>query len=168
MKNEKIETNISDETHGIAPEIVNEALESEPLPEPEIEAPKKRRGRPAAPKLDETEIGGSAATKKRATKKQVYTNEARAKFAQQIMGLHYLAANATGLEDLLITEQQSEMLAESLITISAEYGLSMSGKTGALLQLAGTAAIIYVPKIIVIKQKIRARQESAPATVDHV
>lgn len=114
-----------------------------PAPEP----PKRKRGRPPG-------SGKGKASKAKA---------AQVGLAGQIQGLHAIVGIATGIPEAYITEQQAEMLAEAITTVSEEYGLSLSGKTGALLQLAGTAAMIYVPRVFTY-QKRRAAERAGAAT----
>ncbi len=125
--------------------------------EPQIEPPKKRRGRPPKnPELSEEKIGADTGAKKRSYKKQ--TNDApidSANLAKQIQGVHIAAATITGLRELVISEGESVMLAESLVAVSREYGLAISGKTGATIQLIAAAAMIYAPRFIVINERIK-------------
>lgn len=143
--------------------------ETKPELTPEIEtvAP-KRRGRPpgsknaTAAKLEEKPIdnkSGVPETKRgRPRKTENYGDEARARFAKQVQGIHVMAAQLSGFAEFQISDPESSMLADAIINTSQEYGLSLSGKTGALLQLLGTAAIIYIPRFSVINQKVKARK----------
>lgn len=137
----------------IEQEIENSRPESNIEPEIETVAPKKR-GRPRKnPVLDEQSVPEGAPREK--PRKKTPRPDSN-KLASQIMGLHIVAARATGINELMLSDAESIMLAESIITISEEYGLSMSGKTGALIQLAGTLAIIYGPRYIAFQEKRRA------------
>ncbi len=79
--------------------------------------------------------------------------------AKQIEGIHILAATITGMPEIALTSNESALLAGALITLAGEYDLSMSGKTGAAIQLLGVAALIYVPRALTISTRIRADNE---------
>ena len=138
-----------------------------PLPETiqGIEPPKKRRGRPPKNPIPETGIPGE---EKKPTEKPKrrgkFDAESTARLAKQLQGIHMMAAQVTQLGELMISDQESAMLADALVNISAEYGLELSGKTGATIQLLGTAAMIYLPRFHVISQKVKtakANRESS-------
>jgi hypothetical protein len=144
-------------------ETAAEALgEPEQAEAQEANSAPKRRGRPkTAPSLDEKPVGGDAPKRARASnaKKNVFSDESKNKLAVQLMGIHHIAAHATGLPELQINEKEAVMLAESIATLAAEYDLSLSGKTGAALQLMGVAAVIYYPRFKAVQQ--RAREQNA-------
>lgn len=146
---------------GAAPETNNEA--------PGVEPPKKRRGRPPKnPELKEQSASSGEKPKRAYTRKNerpTYDSESTHKLAKQLEGIHLMIASVTKLNEMCISDTESLMLAQSLQTMSAEYDLSLDGKTGAALQLIATAAMIYVPRLIVINNKIKTRQH-AGAVVD--
>lgn len=153
------------------PEIVDPQLGPETVENgPEITPPKKRRGRPPkSDRLGEQPTSGGAATPKRAyTKKAervVFDSDSTHKLAKQIAGIHLMSASITKIGELQINETEAMMLAQSIQAVSSEYDLSLSGKTGAFLQLLATAAMIYVPRIMVINAKVKASQNKAPTDV---
>lgn len=65
---------------------------------------------------------------------------------RQIQGIHILAAQITGIEEIILSEGESTELAKSVLSVCAEYDLSIDGKTGAALQLLATAAMLYIPR----------------------
>ena len=145
-----------------------EATPDSQAPTPEVSPPVKRgRGRP--PKNPQAsngagnEIPGNAApVAKRGrppSKLKGLSIEAQANLAKQIQGLHFIAATATGLPELQISDQEAAMLADGIAAVSREYGLSMDGKTGAALQLIAAAAIVYAPRFKAINN--RARMQTA-------
>ncbi len=146
-----------------------ETLETPPSAEP----PKRRRGRPPKnPALQEQTVNPGAEQKRGPgrPKKQAgpqFSAEDVTKLARQIQGLHVIAAQATGLGELVISETESVMLADSLTKVSEEYGLSLSGKTGAMLQLLGTAAIVYMPRFASINQKMKAKKASEATIIEN-
>ena len=143
------------------------------LPEsvgPETQPPKKRRGRP--PKnsaLEEQSTASGEAKPKRAyTKKServTFDSDSTRKLAKQLEGIHLMVASITKLNEICISDTEAMMLAGSLQTMSAEYNLSLDGKTGAAIQLIATAAMIYVPRAIVINNKIKHAQNARGLSV---
>ena len=126
--------------------------------ESQIEPPKKRRGRP--PKiasLDEQPVNDTKPkrTYNKKDNKPTYDADSTKQLAKQLVGIHIMVASITKIDEIAISENEGMMLAASLQTMSAEYGLSLSGKTGAAIQLLGTAAMIYVPRALVINEKIK-------------
>ena len=84
--------------------------------------------------------------------------EDQSNLSRQIIGLHQIAAMATGIPELQVGEKEAELLASALANVSAEYGLSLSGKTGATLQLLGVAAMIYLPRLSALKTRVAAKK----------
>lgn len=80
--------------------------------------------------------------------------------AEQIKGLHLIAAMATNIPELVLDDKSAQMLAQGIGAVTKEYGLDLSGKTGAALQLFGAAAIIYVPRFIAMKKRVIATQQA--------
>lgn len=150
----------------------NAAIEPAPAVEPDIQPPKKRRGRPPKnPQLQEqsTSPGNEAKPKRAYTKKTervTFDSDSTRKLAKQLEGIHLMIASITKLNELCISDVESMMLAQSLQTMSAEYNLSLDGKTGATIQLVATAAMIYVPRVIVINNKIKQAQQPRNNVVD--
>ena len=147
------------------------AIEPQPAAQPEpveTTAPVKRgRGRPPkAANGAASEIPSDAQpVAKRGrppSKSKGLSAEAQANLAKQIQGLHYIAASATGLGELQISDAEAAMLADGIAAVSREYGLSIDGKTGAALQLLAAAAIVYTPRL----RAINARR-AQPAVQDN-
>lgn len=127
--------------------------------------PKKRRGRPPGSgkkTAEEIEAGkeGVNKTEKPAKRKSSTNAEQRSIMARQLVGIHKLAAMATGLPELLITDDEGTLLAHAVANVCDEYGLSVDGKTGATLQLLGTAAMIYGPRALHVMQRAQAEKKS--------
>lgn len=138
-------------------EIKTEKTENENIVE--LSAPKKKRGRPAAAKLIEQEVGKDTAapakkTSARRSKKKLFNDEDKSNLCKQIQGVHLITAKMTGIPELFIDENEAAMLADSVVNIAEEYGLAMSGKMGAWAQLLGTAAFIYGPKMFAVKKRV--------------
>ncbi len=125
------------------------------------EAPKKR-GRPK----------GSHNTPKGDAPKKTQARQAQDTVAlgKQLVGLHHLAALATGLPELVIGETEGQMLAGGIQAVCDEYGLSLSGKTGAAIQLIGAAGVVYMPRLLAIRARRAAEraqaEKDAPIDVD--
>lgn len=138
-------------------------IETEPL---ETSEPTKRKYTRKAPKLEEHKIDSGSATKKTSRAKKsspAYDEEAKGKLAKNLQGLHIMGAMLLQFPELALGDQEAEMLADGIVKVSNEYGLELSGKTGAAIQLLGACAMIYWPRLIALKK----RQAQAPVTVDH-
>lgn len=113
------------------------------------EAPRKR-GRPA----------GSKTAKPGAEKSATRKAQDTAALAHQIKGLHSLAAMATGLQIMNISDQEAGILASGVNAVCEEYGFALTGKTGAALQLFAAAAMVYAPRIMYLQAE-KAKQKAA-------
>jgi hypothetical protein len=144
-------------------------LENEPPPDTNgaTETPKRRgRGR-GRPPLEEQPIGADGEPQKvKKPRRKKASPIDTVKFAKQLQGMHVMVALATGIAEMQLSDTESVMLAESLAAVSSEYGVSMSGKLAATLQLFGVAAIIYLPRMSAIDAKIKAKKRNTPVTVE--
>lgn len=113
------------------------------------EAPRKRGRPPGSGK-------GKPAAEKSASRKAQDT----AALAHQIKGLHSLAAMATGLQIMQISDQEATILAAGVNAVCEEYGFALTGKTGAALQLFAAAAMVYAPRIMYLQAE-KAKQKAA-------
>lgn len=141
-------------------------------PEPSISAPKRRRGRPTNAERAARAASGpqavpkdAAAVKKRGRpkKKRGLSDAEKSVLAQQIMGLHKMASIFTGIPEIELDTQEAGILGEAVANVSAEYGLSIGGKTGALFQLIAACGIVYVPRFVHMKKRI-AQTKAEKAT----
>lgn len=166
MTNETPETSVLDEDGFLAtdaPVVDAPSIETGTPAEP----PKKRGRKSNAERermaAESIESGGQAAPKasasKASAKRTKYSPTDMGAMAQQLIGLHQMAAMITGIGELQLQGPEAVMLAGAIIRVSEEYDLSIDGKTGALIQILGTAAMIYVPRLGAITQ--RARQHKA-------
>lgn len=124
------------------------------IPPTDTTAP-KRRGRPPGSKNGDK----GEAPQKSASRQKKDTED----LAHQIVGLHALAAMATGLQELVISETEGSMLANGLNAVAQEYGLSFTGKTGAAIQLFGALGMVYVPRLFMIKQRMESERQKREA-----
>src|SRR5690349_15268978 len=131
--------------------------------EPTVTAPKRRGRPPGSGKKqggDETPNavpgGDSTGGAKRGPKKRGKTFNADdlVNLATQIKGLHVLGAMMTGIPELQLHDKEAEMLAGGVVAVAKEYNLDISGKTGAMIQLAAACAAIYVPRLIMVKARV--------------
>lgn len=161
----------------MADEIITEnpegATAAPPPPPPETEntgvPPVKKRGRPpgSGKKTPESiEAGGApvgGATKPGKRPKQSFDRETIGLMGKQLVGLHLVAAMSTGLPEMQLNDAEGLALAQGIIGVCEQYDLSLDGKTGAALQLAMTAGMIYGPRLLAVRK--RAAAEQAARTV---
>jgi hypothetical protein len=83
--------------------------------------------------------------------------------AKQLKGVHQMGAMMLGLPMLVLSDPEAVMLAEGFAAVAREYDLSISGKTGATLQLLAAAAVVYVPRMIAVDVYIKQKKASARA-----
>lgn len=148
MATKKDDAAPSPEDLGLPLEAIDDVMKSESGEDPEIQAEgpaPKRRGRPAGSNAKKT----GETPRKTASRK----SDDVAAMARQICGLHQMASMVTGLPELVISEQEGFMLAKGVDAMAEEYGLALSGKTGAAIQLFGAAALVYLPRMLLIKAR---------------
>lgn len=145
-----------------APEIVADAGISAPRKRGRPPGSKNRKpGEPGA--LPETPLGAAPpASAPRGRPRKVAQIDSTL-LARQIQGLHLVAARATGLPELELQETESMLLAEAIASVSREYGLALDGKTGAVLQLLGACAIIYMPRLAHVTARRKAARAQSEA-----
>lgn len=164
------------ETEKTTPKAVPETPTSAPAaPEASTQAtsaPEKRgRGRPrkdgAAAPVSPSEASaastGPGRPKGSGRKKGHihFDGDSLATLAKQVEGLHQLMALATGIPELQVRPEEAQMLGGAIAAVCEEYDLSLSGKTGALLQLAAAAAMVYAPRFAVVTQRVKQQQAAA-------
>jgi hypothetical protein len=106
---------------------------------------------------------GASATPRRGRppgSRKTITGEEINALAQQIQGLHIMAAMATGFPELQLTPNDAVLLANGILAVSKEYGMTISGKTAATLQLLGACAMVYVPRLIAVKQRADIQRQA--------
>lgn len=77
--------------------------------------------------------------------------------ARKIGALHELVAKFTGLP-VQLSEVEANDLAEAVSLVSAQYNVVVNPKVVALLNLAGTAAAIYAPRVAMVIMASRMNQ----------
>jgi len=130
--------------------------------------PSKKSGKrgPKPKILEEQSIDGEKTPPKKPGRRKKVSDEAKSKLAQQIQGIHLVSSKITGTPELELSEGEAQALAESVLNIASEYDLNLDGKTGAWVQLLGTAAFIYAPRMIAVKRRVIAQQEQAQQSVN--
>jgi hypothetical protein len=138
---------------------------------PIIEPPTKRGpGRPkkseaAAPVSPSLDAQTPAAAKGKPGRKPKASKKMEPDaLARQVEGLHQLMALALGVPELALQSQEAAMLGGAIAAVCDEYDLSLSGKTGALLQLAAAAAMVYGPRFVAVGQRVKQAQARAKAS----
>lgn len=104
----------------------------------------------------------------RKPKKVVVTDAEKTALGKQIVGLHLIASMTFGIPELVIQEAEGELLASAIVNVAEEYGLSLGGKTGAAIQLVGTAAMIYLPRYFAMQNRVTHAQQKPAQTADNV
>lgn len=150
-----------------APEQANPQAEAAQSPQT---PPKRRRGRPSnaeraarTGKPAEQTVPPSSSSTPPKKKPRTSSADATAALAQQVQGLHQLAALALGIPELQIAPNEAQLLAGALDNVAQQYGLELGGKSGAVLQLAAACAAIYVPRFLHVKARADAARQQARA-----
>ena len=145
------------------------APEVEEVLTPEIDPtapPQKRRGRPPGKKPTmgaESVTGGAQPSKagrpKASAKRAAFSASDVAAMGKQLVGIHLLIVQFTGIPEMQISNDEGQMLAQSVINISEQYDLQIDGKTGAAIQLLATAAMIYGPRAFHYRGRMSQQQQ---------
>lgn len=85
---------------------------------------------------------------------------------KQIAGIHQMLSIVTGFPELAIAEGEGKMLAEACISVADEYGLAVTGKAGAAIQLFAACSLIYGPRAIAINNRIREQRAASGVVID--
>ena len=129
-----------------------------------VEPAKPRRGRPpASEKVGDTGTPKTTAPRTRAPRKKaepVNDHIDPGTLAKQLQGVHVMVAMLTQSPEMQLSEPESIELAKAVSGVCAEYNLSLNGKTGAMIQLLGAGAMVYLPRIMAIKQR-KAQEQAA-------
>lgn len=118
--------------------------------------PARKDGKPTATPTPGATLGTAAKVAFAPTKDDVD------RLARHIEGLHMIAALATGIPEARLTSKESESLAIAISAVAAQYDLAIDGKTGALLQLAGAAAMVYTPRVFAYRARLKRAKSGNP------
>lgn len=86
--------------------------------------------------------------------------------ARQLSGLHAVGAFVAHCPDIALDDAEALEFAHSVELVLHEYSIPMSGKLIALLGLFGTAAAIYIPRIILIRKRIETARSDQARTIN--
>ena len=81
-----------------------------------------------------------------------------AALGQQIVGVHSMMAIVTGIPELEINEGEGKLLAEACISVAEEYGIAVSGKVGAAIQLFAACSFVYGPRALHFNNRMREQR----------
>lgn len=146
---------------------MSEVAENKPeevKPVESVEPAKPRRGRPpASEKVADAGSPKATAPRTRTARKKAQPID-HDTLAKQLQGVHVMVAMITQSPEMQLSDPESIELAKAISGVCAEYNLSLNGKTGALIQLIGAGAMVYLPRIMAIKQR-KAQEKAARETV---
>jgi len=168
----KLESETGGETPGPAPLELNPEVNEEPV--------RRRPGRPPGSGGKKTEdllhqsIDGDSGPAKpgrkpgRPSKDSAKTSMDPGKLGAQLVGIHQLLAMFTQTPELQLSPEQGQALGAAVVNVCNEYDLNISGKTGAMVQLLATSAMIYAPMLMAVRfryaQEELAREQAAKAS----
>lgn len=142
---------MSEENETESTEIIGESAPIE-----NAEPPTRRaRGRPpknADEKKTDKKTADSGPKKRKST-----TKDDNAKLAGQLVGIHLLVAQFTGIQEAVISDAEALMLAEAVNSVCDQYDLAIDGKTGAAIQLFAAASVVYAPRVFHYHARQRAK-----------
>lgn len=144
-----------------------ENIIEEVKPVESVEPAKPRRGRPPATAKSTSEAKATAPKARAPRKKAAPANEPidPDTLAKQLQGVHVMVAMLTQAPEMQLSDAESVELAKAVSGVCAEYNLSLNGKTGALIQLLGAGAMVYLPRIMAIKQR-KAKEQAEKELIE--
>ncbi len=81
----------------------------------------------------------------------------------QLLNFHFTLVAITGIEELMITEKEAELLATALVNFVEEFGIYFTSKVAVVVNLVVTIASIYAPRMIMIKERRKKNEKAASA-----
>lgn len=115
---------------------------------------KRKRGRKPGGKNAASGAGKSPARK-------ATNSEALASLTQTLKMLHLGVANLTKYQSIALADAEAQMLAQSINTVMKEFEVQPNPKITAVAGLISACAIVYGPRVILVKMEHDARQEKA-------
>lgn len=135
--------------------------------------PTRKRGRPSNAEKALTETleketpgaasGDAPSSNKPGRKPKAKSSTTGEALGKQLVGVHALAALMLQLPEIQLKEEEGVQLGNAIIAVCDEYGLSITGKTGAAIQLFAAAAMIYAPRAFFIKARLDTQRAQAQA-----
>lgn len=76
-----------------------------------------------------------------------------------------MAAQATGIKEFELDEEESQKLGDCITDLSAIYGKTFSPKTAAWINLCGAMGLIYGPRIGAYRMRLEQEAKTKPKPV---
>lgn len=134
---------------------------------PSAALPKRKRGRPpltdaekkarADARREKTVREAPTAQRKPlprdATKNYAMPDISAEKIKGLLLATHKIASIAGRVPELALGDDEAAAMAEAILAVLHEYNIPISGKAAALIGLAGTSAMVYLPRLVLIKER---------------
>ncbi len=127
----------------------------------DAEEPKRRRGRKPKAETVQAESAPEAVADDDKPRRKT-TRKPNASSIAQIVGIHKMISLLPGLEVFQVNEAEAQILAEAMRGIADEYGVSISGKTGATLNMLAAIAMVYGPRLMILYHQNKSKVETVP------
>lgn len=111
------------------------------------------------PDPDKTKAGASKTSEDRRKKDVI-------EMARSLKGGHELASMFTGLQSILITDDQALLLAEPAFAVCKKYNLNLNAVLGPEFQLATIAAMVYGPMLRNLQTEVEHKRQEALRTAN--
>lgn len=119
---------------------------------PAAKAEGRKRGRPPGSK------NGTTSSSKKGT---VGVDEKT--LAKQVQGVHVMLAMLTQQPIFQLSDNEAEMMAGALANVSRHYNVTLDGPRAAVFQLIAVGGMIYLPRILAVRNQNLARQPQRPS-----
>lgn len=77
---------------------------------------------------------------------------------KQVAAAHIVVGGVVGIPELAITEQEGAVLARAVSEALSELGVVVSQSTLAWVNLVGALGMVYVPRVIAYKNRVRSER----------
>lgn len=166
QSNDGSDPNTVDESASDGGKNTGDSGKNEPLnPAAGVEAGTRKRKR--AGTGNDSEAGTDTGSARRATGQKTnkvgLTGDGQKLFATQLVGVHKMLGIMTGYGEIMeIEEAQAESMAAAITEVMAQYKIKPNPKIVAWANLAGIAAAVYAPKILIITALKKQARENPP------
>jgi hypothetical protein len=126
-----------------------------------------RQDRESVSSADETVIDASVPAPKKRGRPTTKKSVDAAALAYQLVGIHQLIAKLPGMAAFEIGDEEAKILAPAMADFSREYGVSVSPKAAATVQLLGALAMVYGPRVAHTMASARAAKKQARVASSH-
>ena len=117
------------------------------------EQTRKRRGRPPGSKSKSPGSGTAQKGIPAYLKPEVIAN--------QLLGVHAIAAKVTGIRELELSAPEAGMLATQISEVASLYDIPVNDKIMAWVGLLSVAVVVYSPRLVAIRaRRIKEEQEA--------